>query len=244
MRVNLRRGDKVLQWDMRGSDRNVLIKSQTAESTHGLKIIYLEIYITAGTPLFCNLGMACFSLSHHVGFPSAGSYHTVITATYCLFDALWPTACPLCHFSHEWREWLTASLISGVDPLCLHTWAPLSFELLFKWTQNWSGLYHITAEKIECCVWLKSYWNEMKHIFHNGVVLKILELIGLKMSPTLSMLACFRVFCSVLWMWRLTWRRIHNHHPPLYFAFASVFALDSEQCPWDSLALLQSAFLY
>lgn len=34
-----------------------------------------------------------------------------------------------------------------------------------KWTRNRSALDCIIAEKIECCVWLKSHWNEMKHIF-------------------------------------------------------------------------------
>lgn len=97
-------------------------------------------------------------LTYHAGFPSAGSYHTFITAAYCLCDALCSTVCPLCRFSHEWREWLTTFHLSRWPTLPPH----LS---LSKWTQNWSASYRIIAEKIECCVWLKSYWNEMKHIF-------------------------------------------------------------------------------
>lgn len=60
-----------------------------------------------------------------MGFPSAGSHHTFITPAYCFSDALWPAACLLSCFSHEWRVRLT-TFISFSPPEHLCTAQPLS----------------------------------------------------------------------------------------------------------------------
>lgn len=59
----------------------------------------------------------------------------------------------------SWMERVTwPPFISPVEPLCLHTWAPLSLELLPKWTQNWSALYRVS--QMLCVIEVVLKWNE------------------------------------------------------------------------------------
>lgn len=57
---------------------------------------------------------------HRAGFPPADSYHTFITATYCIYDALCATVW-VCQLSHEWEGVAWPPFIWPINPPRLHT---------------------------------------------------------------------------------------------------------------------------
>lgn len=68
--------------------RNIFIKPWTSGLTISVLCASFSCVIASNT-------------QYHVGFPPAGSYHTFITATYCLCDSLWSAVLSLCHFSQR-----------------------------------------------------------------------------------------------------------------------------------------------
>lgn len=159
------------------------MKPWTCEWTRELKIICLRNLIMVGTHLaICVVYsfLLCDILWHtvqdslqQVPIPLSLLQH-IVSLMYC-----GPKSVHFVIFLMN-GESSQPLFISAIDPLYLHTWAPVNSELLPKWTQNWSALYHTISEKIAYHVWLKLYWNKVKHIFtsYSEFCLRF-ELIGL-----------------------------------------------------------------
>lgn len=130
--------------------RNIFIKPWTSGLTVSVLCASFSCVIASNT-------------QYHVGFPPAGSYHTFITATYCLCDSLWSAVLSLCHFSQEWKERLATFHLSSWPTLPPHL--STAQPRAFKSQMDLKSICFRSRKKIECCACdRRLYWNEMTHI--------------------------------------------------------------------------------
>jgi len=137
--------------------------------TRELKIICLKSSITFWT-FFCSLCTRCLFLSGMLWsdvscripfsrFLSHFHYFNLLSQ-WCILVRSLPTLSFL-----PWMESAVTTFHLSCSPTLPPHLCTSRPWLLSKWTQNWSAMYRIIAEKIECCVQQELYCNDRQPIF-------------------------------------------------------------------------------